>query len=498
MVIFLMSTAGLAAEAAERPELEIASMYIREADEANETVYVSGRHDNLRLSEDSAGRYSALAASLDSRMAEETEEVRKKIDDYVQLYKDDPSARRNDPEGYDITDTLQVRRADSKVVSILEYSRDYAGGEHDNYVYTGLNYNTANGQEISLDQVVKDREELSRLIQDGLKAKYESVEFFDEMKKTIDKEVNGEDDSALVWTLDPQGLTCFFSPYDLAPYSEGSQSVTIFYSAAKDLFTDTCLPEEGLGYICDLPSESGLAADVEQNGQTQRVSVSYSYDEKADNIQELSVTVNDQAVKVNDVYCYQIDPEIIYTAEKQAFLYLRCTGDDDVVNLYMFDISSGTPVSLGLMALSEAVSGSGSQDETYSRYRIDLTDPDTMPMTSRFDLLSTYDGSKLYHVHKSGVPESDDQYYEIVGQITLESVKDIKADIVDENGQVKKAGETIPAGSSFSLYRTDGQEYVDALLDNGKIVRLKVTGTYPQFVNGADAEDIFERLYFAS
>ncbi|MCR5053795.1 MAG: hypothetical protein K6A69_03025, partial [Lachnospiraceae bacterium] len=76
-------------------------------------------------------------------------------------------------------------------------------------------------------------------------------------------------------------------------------------------------------------------------------------------------------------------------------------------------------------------------------------------------------------------------------------------DIIDENGSVISENEVIPAGSSFTLYRTDGKNndgdeaIVDAILSDGRIVRLKVTIGYPNTINGVDEFELFEMLYYA-
>jgi hypothetical protein len=44
---------------------------------------------------------------------------------------------------------------------------------------------------------------------------------------------------------------------------------------------------------------------------------------------------------------------------------------------------------------------------------------------------------------------------------------------------------------------TDGVSLVDCLLDDGTMIRLKVTGPYPPSIDGVDANKLFEQLYYA-
>ena len=74
---------------------------------------------------------------------------------------------------------------------------------------------------------------------------------------------------------------------------------------------------------------------------------------------------------------------------------------------------------------------------------------------------------------------------------------------MDEAGEVTEKDVKLPAGTTFTLYRTDGKSgegetgIVDTKLADGRIVRLNVTTDYPHLVNGTDENDTFETLYYA-
>ena len=85
----------------------------------------------------------------------------------------------------------------------------------------------------------------------------------------------------------------------------------------------------------------------------------------------------------------------------------------------------------------------------------------------------------------------------IKGKIQLKSKKDIHLDRVDEKGNVTKKNVTVPSGSTFDLYRTDGEKVLDARLKDGSLVRFIVEGTYPALIDGVNAEDLFEELFYA-
>lgn len=478
-----------------RPGLEMATMYIHETDDNNKLIYVSGRHDSLRISAGSREGYETLAASLDDIMSKETAEVKKQIEDYVQQFKDNPPDSELAPEGYNITDSIYVKRADRLVLSVLESKYSFAGGAHGFAGYSTLNLDAVTGKQIALDDVIADRDGLSEFLKEELVEQYDKTDFFDFMPDTVDQEVK-EGDGSLKWTLDPQGITFYFDPYEIGSYAAGPHQVTALYNNNENLFTDQYRPEKNEGYIMDVPAGIDYFMDTDQDGQADRVSLSYEKDEY-DTITNMSVSIDDKSFSINSLHCYGIEPKAVWTSDGRAFLYALCSSDNDFVNMYLFDLSSGSPVSMGSMALSEAYTYTDQNSTDYNTYKELLTDPQNMTLSSRFDLLSTYSASKDYYISDSPVPVSDDKYYSIAGDISLVSVKDLAADVVDDDGKIIKESEMIPAGSTFKLLRTDGEKSVDAVLSDGRVVRLMVTGTYPQYINGVDINDLFEQLYFA-
>ncbi|MBQ9156408.1 MAG: DUF3298 domain-containing protein [Eubacterium sp.] len=484
-----------------RPAIELGSMYIRETDDSGEVVYVSGSHDTIRLSEESQAVYPQLAAAVENKMDAETRQVKKEIEEFAGYYQEDPSTADPD-KGYEITDQLFIRRADRRVLSALKYSYRYSGGAHGYFGYSCLNLDAETGEEISLDDVIVDRGALSEQIQAELLKKYDEDTFFDYMPETIEDEAMEEGDLSLTWTLDPQGLTFYFAPYEIAPNASGAFQVTLLYDSAQstdtNLFTDKYRPEEGEGYICGISPFTDCYADVDQDGETDRVYIGYTVDPETDSIREMSVEVNNETFSIDEMYCYRVEPVMVTAGDGRVFLYAWCRSDNDFVNMYMFDLSLGSPVSMGTMALSEVYMYIEEEEADYSSYKRLITDSDHMLLSTRYDLLSTYDVEKEYYISdNSPVPVSDEPYYRIVRDTTLTSVKDIPAQIVDEEGNVIESARVIPAGSTYKLYRTDGLNIVDALLEDGSNARLLVTGTYPQKVNGMDAEEVFEQLFYA-
>lgn len=526
-----------------RPELTLVSKYIYETGEEDQegtsTVYVKGSYELVGLAKDSASQYPALSEVLDKSSKKKATLYEKEKQKLAKQYKEDPDSKELAPEGFEITNHVYVRRADRKVLSMLETDFNFGGGVHGNFGYSSRNLDVSTGQEISLGEVIADRDLLSSAIKSELKNKYSDADFFDDMESTIDKEVHEDKDDIMeyhpVWTLDPQGITFYFSPYDIGPWAAGSFSVTILYKSGERIFTENYLPEEQEGYICGISLDIPYSFDVDMDDKVDHIEVSTERDEDSYDILKISVSLNDKTLTLDKVYCYEVVPKVVLMPDGRSFLYAWCTGDSDFTNMYIFDLSSGSPVSMGTLALSEGVLSVGDKAETdkettpddkaetdretapdhkeegskegaaddqdeedYVVYRSILTDPAHMLLASRFDLLSTYSAQKVYYVADSPVPESKDKLYTIIGETTLVSTKEIAAQKVDEDGKESKEMVNIPAGSSLTLVRTDGEKIVDARLEDGSLVRFTVTGTYPQYINGIDINDLFEQVFFAS
>lgn len=486
----------------DRPLIQLAAMYFYETDKDHKTVYVHGSHDALRLSQDSEKDYPALAAALAMYREKETKEVKARKDDYARQYKTDDTASEMAPGGYEITEKSYVRRADRKVLSVLEKNFDFGGGVHGNFAYSALNLDAETGKEIPLFDVITDKSRLADLLKSKLKEENPDGIFFDEMEETIDKEVNEvkEDDMVwkLTWTLDPQGITFYFNPYDIGPWAAGAYTTTILYDSEKDLFTKKYLPEEGEGYLCAFDEERDQFVDVDGDEKEDRVKVSLTMDsEYPDYVLEATVSVNDRQQTIPKLYAYNVLPKLVMTKEGQSYLYLWCTGDDDYTEMHIVDLTSGEPVICKTQQLYETWTVGEDNDEDYSSWRDLATNPASMLLGSRFDILSTYTAWKTYYIENEPVPVSDDKMYTISADITLVSKKEISASRVDEEGNETGDSIKVPAGSNYHMKYTDGASYVDCLLDDGTMVRLKVTGPLPPYIDGVDANELFEQLYYA-
>ncbi len=479
-----------------RPVIEKAMIVTRETDKDNKTVYVEGSHDRIRVSPESQEQYGKLSDALDQIMKKETEAYKTQVTEYLKARQENSENAMGENIPDMAKDQCFVRRADQEVLSLVERSTSYAGGAHGNTGFTTVNLDAQTGKEILLEDVIKDQNLLLKPLKEELIKKYGKDTFFDELDENIKSRLEGAEDIKPAWTLDPQGITFYYSDYDLAPYAAGTQNVTILYSAYADLFTDRYRPLEGEGYISGFCEYTDFSVDTNGDGENASVSVAYQTGDESDTMEGFEVKTGGMTVSVEDLYSFDINQYTVHTSTGKNFLYVWCSEENDWMTLYLFDISSGQPVSAGTADVRPNFTVDEG-DEDYSIYREVLTDPNHMVLQTRFDLLSTYEGKKTYQAIENPKPETSDPYYIITSNITLESKKEITGDVVDEEGKVLEESVKIPSGSSFTLYRTDGKDLVDTRLKDGRLLRLKVEGTYPPSVNGTDGNELFEKLFYA-
>lgn len=178
---------------------------------------------------------------------------------------------------------VYVRRADSLVVSLLEFGSSYMGGAHGMYGVTGKNFDTYTGQEMQLTDVFTSQTAMTSAIKQQLMFDYPNASFqgndgasMREMVDQLAKEGN------LFWTMDPRGVTFYFNPYILGSYAEGIFTTTLLYSERPEIFkhdqyTNAITRRGPHSYCMEIPSY--LSVRLSDSPRGDRLSVMNDPDE---------------------------------------------------------------------------------------------------------------------------------------------------------------------------------------------------------------------------
>ncbi|MBR4211785.1 MAG: DUF3298 domain-containing protein, partial [Oscillibacter sp.] len=122
-----------------------------------------------------------------------------------------------------------VRRADAKAVSIVNYWWDYSGGAYMSYGYGAVNFDTVSGAEIALEDLLTDEGKITinSRIGEELDALYTELSPGGMVADYL------WDD--YTFSIEPDGVTFWFNPYEIAAYSEGALTAKLYFDRDSDI-----------------------------------------------------------------------------------------------------------------------------------------------------------------------------------------------------------------------------------------------------------------------
>ncbi len=377
-----------------------------------------------------------------------------------------------------------LRRADCQVLSVVEQFYNYAGGAHGNSGFYSVNFDVQTGEEIPLEAVIKDKKQLLKVLETEISEKYpdlahwteslaEALQFYDE---PFDSELKAE----FTWTLDYDGVTFYFSNYEIAAYVAGVQQVTLSYYEYPELMESSYFTNSPKDYVIPL-NDCGMTADVDLTGDgtTDYISVRRNYSDFADFSESYNVTVNGNSF-TQEVYCYDLETYLVKNDGKN-YLYVQRTVENDFQSVCVFEITENSVEYMG------EFSGG-------LKFFINAKD---FQVTSRFDMLSTYFATADCFLGENGMPVEKGGAYQIDFEQKITSTVEITAEVLDESGNLTGDTYTFPVGTAFGFLETDGAAYVDMQADDGKRCRFYTTPQWPQTINGMEADSCFEMLWYA-
>lgn len=113
---------------------------------------------------------------------------------------------------------------------------EFTGGAHPNSYYTVLNFNPKTGEEVVLQDILKDNyeEPLTELLISTLAADLE-VENYEGIKEKGYLYPNADMYISNNYILEKEQIVFIYNKYDIAPYAVGDITISISYDKIKDL-----------------------------------------------------------------------------------------------------------------------------------------------------------------------------------------------------------------------------------------------------------------------
>ena len=383
---------------------------------------------------------------------------------------------------------VYVKRADDRFVSLLLTDTSYAGGMHEFKAWSGYVYDTQSGKQLTLDDVFTSRSLLVQLLQEELLANYDEDLFF---MDHIDESVEEYLEESASFTLDPDGATFYFNPYELGPYASGAFEVKLYYDKYPKAFVRNDFASAG-DYTIQVAEDEALRFR-DGSGKEKCLEVYGTPGVDMYDQTELTLMLDDVAVKTGQ-YGYSSESYLMHTNDGKNSLVCCITMDNDYGMIYVFDLDGARP------ELVCTVDGAHF-DRMETDEQMDgmlPTDPEKFALLRRCDLLSTYSYREPVGL-QDGKIVSQGKVFEIVRyqEEPLVLKQEMSFSVVNENYQ-ETTKEVFTKGTKLVFDKTNGVNLVYFTLEDGRKVQVQVTATdWPMRVNGIDAEDVFEQMFFA-
>ncbi|MBQ9120296.1 MAG: DUF3298 domain-containing protein, partial [Lachnospiraceae bacterium] len=377
-----------------------------------------------------------------------------------------------------------VRRADEMVLSVGEYVHSYEGGVHGLDFFNAYNFDVQTGKPILLTDVIVDMSDLADILAAEMLEKYPDLMYWTEtlQEEFVEYITPGDTEYRLefTWTLEYDGVTFYFSSYEIGNYAQGTQQVTILYQEYPQIFSDFYFGETEEDYVRKAVGDNGcLSIDLDADGVTDHISISRNYSVETDCYESYEVTVNGNTY-LQDVFNYSLEVYLVKSGGNH-YLYVQRMVENDYQIVSVFKITADSV---------EFV-------DEFGGGLISFINPRDFKVIKMQDMLSTYPVLAECYVGADGMPVEKDGIYEVQSEIAITSTVEITAELVDEEGLMLGLSYTFPAGTTFTFKKTDGESFIDMLADDGQLCRFETSPGWPPTVNGMNAEEFFEMLWYA-
>lgn len=450
-------------------------------------VITSVEWQKLKLTEEHSKKYPSLSKTFDNYNKERETEAKTLMNEFKPLAEEMEGGEFN-PAYCQAETKVYIQRADNHIVSFLENSYKHTGGVHPDHFVNGVNFDIYTGNKVVLKDVLTDTEKLPDILEKKITEKYTEVAFPD-LKDKLSKYKTDD----FTWTIDYQGMTFWFSPYEIASYPVGTLSVKIWFEEFLDMFNKEYLvaPEN---YVITLPVGFDIEFDLVANDGEKDIVCAEKTLDRYGSYNMLTVTVNGKTFTDEVNYAYDFDVYLAHMGDKN-YIYSDSFSDNDYHMFCTWDINGNSPKMIQELHGTEIdYEYIEEGHETGTVYKGVFNNPDNFNLETRFDILGTRGGVATYEIDKSnGTPQLINEVY------TFNYGEEVRTSVILEAKVLPDMNKTeIPAETVLLPYQTDGKTFVDLKTDNGEVVRLSIDiSDWPRTVNGIPEDECFENLMYA-
>ena len=479
---------------------EIETSYDDAYSEADSRYLVEGYYPSISLGSYENGEfvqkdsgYPELAKAIKTYNKNKKDSFQSEMDLAKSLAEEDPRFKEEDNYGYYYSVDMEasLERSDTNIFSVLETSYSFMGGPHPNTVFTGFTVDPKTGEVLRISDVVTDKAAFIDALDKQLREDYPDIEdglVAEDLKTAISDMYDGKDDINLQFYMTHDALVAVFSAYDITAYAYGPEFVSLYYTDSAGFLDDKYL-KTTTDYAAEIPLNIPFSIET-GDGKKKTLTVNsleQAGDSEYSSEYNLLMSLDGKEYSENLDSIYGMNA-YLFKKSGNAYLYLDLSSDNDWHVTQAYDINGSEIKKLD--DFTEA-----------AFYHRKPLDPSSFIMSSRGDLLSTYEIFRYYEMGDDGkpVPLTDAWWIGYDFEITLnQSLKLSVMDELTEDLRDKGTETELPKGTKLKLVRTDDRSFVDALTPDGKYARIYVDNSdWPHTVDGIDIEEAFSGIVFA-
>lgn len=143
--------------------------------------------------------------------------------------------------------TYSPTRIDSKVLSLFGNNVVFSGNGHPERTCVSASYDLLTGDVLTLASIMNkdaNAEQFCQLVLQSLSEMAEGDYLYENYAQTVKSRFSTDSSQDEAWYFTQKGLSFYFAPYEIAPYSSGVITVEIPYEKLKDLIHTDYLPQK--------------------------------------------------------------------------------------------------------------------------------------------------------------------------------------------------------------------------------------------------------------
>lgn len=315
----------------------------------DDALLVQSEFSHVTLWQNDAAKYPKLAAVLEQTANMVKRSMEDEYDNLCATAREElPWAGKTSVSTLDI----QVRRADSVVLSLLSDSYSDYGWIEDFRGMYGTNYDARTGLELALNDVVDVNNDLADAVANELNSHQWAGDF--DYRDAVQAYFANTPYDGFSWTLDYNGVTFYFADGDLEEPGNGGKTATVSFTQYPELFNEKYMAVPS-AYMVELPMDSSYFTDLDGDGDLEELNVTGYFDSDVGMYTKFGVYADaDGSFHYEDCFADGFIPYYVETADGNHYLYLFCEQDESsgpipTMLLIVFDVCGGKLTRVGEM-----------------------------------------------------------------------------------------------------------------------------------------------------